>query len=158
MTAAAESYVDLQIASDAADIPDAATIERWVRAVLADSDVRGEVSIRVVDREEMRILNRDYRDKDRPTNVLSFPAGDVAGLPPDAGRPLGDIVVCAPVVADEAAEQGKRPADHWAHMLVHGTLHLLGHDHIEEAEAESMEALERRLLGAGGVADPYAAR
>jgi probable rRNA maturation factor len=96
-----------------------------------------------------------YRDKDRPTNVLSFPAGDIVGLPDDAPHLLGDVVVCAGVVAGEAAEQGKRLEDHWAHMLVHGTLHLLGHDHGDEREAEAMEALEARILAAGDIKDPY---
>jgi len=105
----------------------------------------------------MRGLNRDYRGKDKPTNVLSFPAGQVAGLPDAEPVPLGDIVVCADVVSDEAATQEKAPADHWAHMLVHGTLHLLGFDHEDETDAATMEALETRILAAGGVADPYGA-
>lgn len=105
----------------------------------------------------MRSLNCAFRGKDKPTNVLSFPAGDVAGLPADAPLPLGDIVICAGVVGAEAAAQGKTEDDHWAHMLVHGTLHLLGFDHETDAEAADMEALETRILGEHGIADPYGA-
>ena len=85
--------------------------------------------MRIVDAAEIHALNSDYRGKDKPTNVLSFPAGDVAGLPADMPVPLGDVVICASVVREEAAAQGKALDDHWAHMLVHGTLHLLGYDH-----------------------------
>ena len=112
-----------------------------------------ELSIRIVDIAEGRALNRDYRGKDYATNVLSFPAE----LPPGVSLPLiGDLAICAPVVAREAAEQGKDPRDHWAHMTVHGVLHLLGYDHIQDSEAEAMEALETRILAGLGIADPYA--
>ena len=112
-----------------------------------------ELSIRIVDIAEGRALNRDYRGKDYATNVLSFPAE----LPPGVSLPLiGDLAICAPVVAREAAEQGKDPRDHWAHMTVHGVLHLLGYDHIQDNEAEAMEALETRILAGLGIADPYA--
>ncbi|MDJ0940591.1 MAG: rRNA maturation RNase YbeY [Woeseiaceae bacterium] len=153
--------VDIQVASDSADLPDEQVIERWIVAALdaAKPQARDiEVSVRIVDPDEMRLLNRDYRDKDKPTNVLSFPAGDIEGLPADAPAALGDIVVCAAVVADEAREQGKSAADHWAHMLVHGTLHLLGYDHISDADARAMEGLEVSILSAQGVADPYSLR
>lgn len=150
--------VDVQVASEAADIPAAAEIRdrvtRAVRAIDPDRDV--EVSVRIVDETEMRNLNRDYRGKDRPTNVLAFPAGDAGFVPPGETPLLGDIVVCAGVVAREAAEQGKLPGNHWSHMLVHGTLHLLGHDHADDDEARAMEALERRILAELGIADPYA--
>jgi probable rRNA maturation factor len=149
--------VDVQIASDAPGIPSPDEIRRWVEHA-ASTEVRvpdAEIAVRVVDEREMQTLNRDYRDQDKPTNVLSFPAGDVDGLPAGAPHLLGDIVVCAAVVAREAAEQGKRPSDHWGHMLVHGVLHLLGHDHMNEAEAEAMESLERTILADLGIADPY---
>ena len=123
--------VDVQIASEAQGIPAAEDIRRWVEHA-ASAGVRDrdfEISVRVVDESEMQALNRDYRDQDKPTNVLSFPAGDVAGLPSDVSHMLGDIVVCATVVEREAAAQGKPASDHWGHMLVHGVLHLLGHDH-----------------------------
>jgi probable rRNA maturation factor len=112
------------------------------------------VSVRIVDTEEGQALNLQYRGRDYATNVLSFPVE----LPPGVNLPLiGDLVICAPVVAREAAEQGKKPADHWAHLTIHGTLHLLGYDHIDEAEAETMEALETRVLAGLGIADPYIA-
>jgi len=150
--------VDVQVASAAAAIPASKDIcdwvERTVRAVDPGRDV--EVSVRVVDEEEMRALNRDYRDKDRPTNVLAFPSGDGDVVPPGETPLLGDVVVCAGVVAREAQEQGKPSEHHWSHMLVHGTLHLLGYDHVSDGDAEVMEALERRILAGFGIADPYA--
>ena len=151
--------IDVQTACDDNTIPEATTFEAWVtRAVEAagtGNDV--EVSVRVVDADEIQVLNNDYRDKDRSTNVLSFPAGPIEGLPEDAPVLLGDIVVCASVVESEAAEQGKAVGDHWAHMLVHGTLHLMGFDHESDSEATEMEALETRILTSNGVPDPYGA-
>ena len=137
-----------------AGVPAAASFRQWVEAALRGAKRRraSELSIRVVDADEGRALNRDYRGKDYATNVLSFEAE----LPPGLALPLiGDIVICAPVVAREAAEQGKPPRDHWAHLTVHGVLHLLGYDHLEEAEAEAMEALETRVLAGLGIPDPY---
>lgn len=153
------SQVDVQLACDDDDIPPPHEIERWVKRALHASgrDAAVEIAVRVVGLAESQRLNCDYRHKDSPTNVLSFPAGAMEGLPPDEVRPLGDIVVCAPVVQREAAEQGKAHADHWAHMLVHGTLHLLGYDHQAQAEAVEMEALEARVLAEYGIADPYGA-
>jgi probable rRNA maturation factor len=150
--------VDVQIATDAAGIPSRTVIRNWVqRAVdVADSGRDVDVSVRIVDEEEMRALNRNYRDQDKSTNVLAFPAGDAGFVPPGERPLLGDIVVCADIVAREADEQGKPLDHHWGHMLVHGTLHLLGHDHISDREAEAMEALERRVLASLGIADPYA--
>jgi probable rRNA maturation factor len=138
-----------------AGVPAPASFRRWVEAALRGARRRKatELSIRIVDTAEGRALNRDYRGKDYATNVLSFPVE----LPPGVDLPLiGDLAICAPVVAREAAEQGKDPRDHWAHMTVHGVLHLLGYDHIEDAEAEAMEALETRILAGLGIADPYA--
>jgi probable rRNA maturation factor len=137
-------------------VPAAATFRRWVEAALKGARRRKatEVAIRIVDVGEGQALNLQYRGRDYATNVLSFPAE----LPPGVDLPLiGDLVICAPVVTREAAEQGKKPAAHWAHMTIHGTLHLLGYDHIEEAEAEAMEALETRILAGLGIADPYLA-
>ena len=137
-------------------IPAAASFRRWVDAALRGAKRRKatELSIRIVDTAEGRALNRDYRGKDYATNVLSFEAE----LPPDVKLPLiGDLAICAPVVAREAAEQGKRERDHWAHLTVHGVLHLLGYDHIDDADAEVMEAQETRVLADLGIADPYAA-
>ena len=138
-----------------AGLPSPVSFRRWVEAALRGAKRRKatELSIRIVDADEGRALNRDYRGKDYATNVLSFEAG----LPPELKLPLiGDMVLCAPVVAREAVEQGKRARDHWAHLTVHGTLHLLGYDHLVEAEAEAMEALETRILAGLGIADPYA--
>jgi len=115
------------------------------------------MSVRLVNREEIRLLNRDYRQLDSATNVLSFPAGEISGLPTEVAQSLGDVVVCASVVSDEAAEQGKSVDAHWAHMLVHGTLHLLGYDHQTAADAAEMESLEARILKANGLTDPYLA-
>src|SRR5690348_11719465 len=144
--------VHLGYAVPRAGIPSAVSFRRWVEAALHGARRRkpAELSIRIVDADEGRALNRDYRGKDYATNVLSFEAE----LPPDLKLPLiGDMVICAPVVAREAAEQGKRARDHWAHLTVHGTLHLLGYDHIMEAEAEAMEALETRILAGLSIAE-----
>ncbi|MGE7139685.1 rRNA maturation RNase YbeY [Luteibacter sp. NPDC031894] len=137
-------------------VPASASFRRWVEAALkgARRCKASEVAIRIVDADEGRALNLQYRGRDYATNVLSFPAD----LPPGLNLPLiGDLVICAPVVAREAAEQGKKPADHWAHMTIHGTLHLLGYDHIEESDAEAMEGLEARVLAGLGISDPYLA-
>lgn len=144
--------VDLQIEADAAGVPDSAHFEEWVTLALRGRRTRGEVCIRIVEPDESRTLNRDYRGKDKPTNVLSFPFDAPPGIPVDL---IGDLVICAQVVHDEAKEQGKKPLDHWAHMVIHGTLHLLGFDHINDDDAEQMEALERKLLARLGIADPY---
>jgi probable rRNA maturation factor len=150
--------VDVQVATGALDVPAPADIRKWVehtvRAASPGEDF--DVSVRIVDEGEMRELNKAYRGRDKPTNVLAFPAGDSGFTPPGERPLLGDIVVCAGVVADEAREQAKELGDHWAHMLVHGTLHLLGHDHETDPEAEAMEALERVVLAGLGIADPYA--
>jgi probable rRNA maturation factor len=136
-------------------LPSARSFHRWVDAALRGAKRRkaAELSIRIVDAREGRKLNRAYRDKDYATNVLSFPVE----LPPGVSLPLiGDLVICAPVVARESKEQGKPANHHWAHMTVHGVLHLLGYDHIVDAEAEAMEALETRILAGLGITDPYA--
>jgi len=135
-------------------LPAANSFRQWVEAALRGAKYRkaAELGIRLVDGEEGRALNRDYRGKDYATNVLSFSAD----LPAELKLPLlGDLAICAPVVLREAMEQGKRPRDHWAHMTIHGVLHLLGYDHIKNSEAEAMEALETRILASLGIADPY---
>jgi probable rRNA maturation factor len=144
-------YAEIQMATSAADVPDPVEFERWAGAACsAVQDV--SVVIRVVDAAESAELNSAYRHKQGPTNVLSFPFE----APPGIEEPhLGDLVICAPVVAREAAEQGKAPEAHWAHMVVHGMLHLQGYDHIEEADAERMEALETRILKELGYGEPY---
>lgn len=135
-------------------IPQRASFESWVIATLAALRRRKatELSIRIVDIDEGRALNLQYRERDYATNVLSFPAD----LPPALKLPLiGDLIICAPVIASEAQAQGKQRRDHYAHMTVHGVLHLLGHDHQTDTDAEKMEALEMRILAALGIADPY---
>jgi len=143
--------LDLQLAVEPGDIPSRESFDTWVGAALSDRQ-EAELTVRVVENAESRELNRTYRGKDSATNVLSFPAE----LPPGIEVPLlGDIVICATLVADEAREQGKAPLDHWAHLTIHGVLHLLGYDHQDDAEAEEMEALETRLLASLGIDDPY---
>lgn len=136
----------LQLASQAADIPSASQFKRWVRAALR---VETSLAIRVVDEEEGRQLNASYRGKDYPTNVLTFPLTEEPLL-------MGDIVICAPVVAREAREQGKALLAHYAHMTVHGVLHLHGYDHEIDAQADLMEAMEIAILHKLGFANPYA--
>jgi probable rRNA maturation factor len=151
--------VDVQVACADTDIPSHTDIQDWVDlAARMSARLTGdnpEVSVRIVDAEEIQTLNKLYREQDKATNVLSFPAGDIDGLPVDAPRALGDIVICASVVTSEAGEQGKQLRDHWAHMLIHGTLHLLGFDHETDAEAREMETLESRILATQNVTDPY---
>ena len=151
--------VDVQKACDDDTVPNTTTVASWVvRAVEASGSTGvSEVSVRIVAAAEIQALNKQYRGKDKPTNVLSFPAGKVSGLPADIPVALGDIVICASVVHDEAAAQRKALEAHWAHMLVHGTLHLLGFDHDSDADAAEMEALETRILSDHGLADPYRA-
>ena len=133
-------------------VPSAAQFESWVRAALESERDDAEISLRIVDTDEIVALNQRYRGKDYATNVLSFPAD----LPPALKLPhLGDIVICAPVVEREAIEQNKPALAHWAHMIVHGTLHLLGYDHIEDADAAVMETLEIEILRALNFANPY---
>ena len=135
-------------------------LRRWAERALGAAYEDGlvafsaaELSLRLVGAAEGRRLNRDFRGRDYATNVLSFP---YEPLPGEKSRLLGDLVICAPVVAREAREQGKALRDHYAHLTLHGVLHLLGYDHIEDADAERMEALETRLLSRLGIADPYA--
>jgi probable rRNA maturation factor len=147
------SRIDISYGLPRSGLPAASTLRAYAEAALAGRREDGELSVRIVDTDEGRALNRDYRDKDYATNVLSFPAE----LPPGVPLPiLGDLVLCAPVIAREAEEQGKPLKHHYAHMLVHGVLHLLGHDHMDEAEAEAMEAIEREVLAGLGIPDPYA--
>ncbi|WP_101675944.1 rRNA maturation RNase YbeY [Alloalcanivorax mobilis] len=149
--------VDVQWATDAPDAPDESDLCHWARtAAEVAGGVVGEITLRIVDDEEIQALNHQYRGKDKPTNVLSFPFDMPEGLPQDAIAPLlGDIVISAPVVRREASEQNKSLNAHWAHMVTHGVLHLLGYDHIEDDDAALMESLEIRALAEHGYADPY---
>lgn len=140
--------LDIQIVSRLRGIPPAAAFRRWVNAAL---DRPATLTLRVVNAAEGRGLNSAFRGKDYPTNVLTFVYHEKR-----APRLMGDIVLCAPIVAAEAKAQGKTLADHYAHLTVHGVLHLAGHDHETAREAARMEALERRLLAGFGIADPYA--
>lgn len=140
-----------------AGLPAAVSFRRWVAAALEGRIREADLAIRVVDIKEGQSLNRHYRGKDYATNVLSFPAEIPEGLPKGVNFPLlGDLVICAPVVAREADEQSKALNAHYAHMTVHGVLHLLGWDHEDDKEAEAMEQLEREILAELGIADPYA--
>lgn len=143
--------LDLQLATTGRH-PSEADFRRWCELALRQRSGDSELTIRLVDEEEGRELNRTWRHKDYATNVLSFPA-DVPDEFLDIPL-LGDLVICVPVVEREAAEQGKTPEAHWAHLVIHGCLHLLGYDHIEDAEAEEMEGLERELLAELGHPDP----
>ena len=145
--------VSVAYALPRAGLPAAVSFRKWVAAALAGRIREADLAIRIVGTKEGRALNRHYRGKDYATNVLSFPAE----LPEGVRLPLlGDIVICAPVVAREAREQKKALADHYAHLTVHGTLHLLGWDHEDTREAECMERLEREILAELGIEDPYA--
>lgn len=145
--------LDLQRAS-AASAPSEAQFRLWCEMGLRQRSADSELTIRLVDEAEGRALNNTWRHKDYATNVLSFPA-DVPDEMLDIPL-LGDLVICVPVVTREAAEQSKSPDAHWAHLVIHGCLHLLGYDHIDDDEAEEMEALERELLAELGYPDPYA--
>lgn len=140
-----------------AGVPAAVSFRKWVAAALKNRIREADLAIRIVDAKEGRALNHHYRGKDYATNVLSFPAELPEGLPKGVKLPLlGDLVICAPVVAREAKEQGKPLAAHYAHLTVHGALHLLGWDHEDDKEAEAMEQLEREILADLGLPDPYA--
>ena len=139
-----------------AGLPAATSFRKWAAAALEGRIREADLAVRLVDAREGRSLNRHYRGKDYATNVLSFPADLPEGLPEGVRLPLlGDLVLCAPVVAREAREQGKPLAAHYAHLTVHGVLHLLGWNHEDEREAECMEGLEREILAGLGVDDPY---
>lgn len=145
--------LEVQNAASVGALPSEADFRKWAQVALAGRREEAELTIRIVDLDESRELNHRYRGKDRPTNVLSFP---FEPPPTVVTALLGDLVICAPVVAKEASEQGKTDADHWAHLVIHGVLHLLGFDHLEDAQAEEMEGLERETLARLGIADPYA--
>lgn len=135
-------------------IPDEPHLHQWAEAALAGRADGAELAIRIVDEAESQTLNATYRGKEKPTNVLSFPFEAPPGMEEEVAH-IGDLAICAAVVAREAAEQDKAPDAHWAHMVIHGCLHLIGFDHIEEAEAEAMEAVEIEILAGLGYPNPY---
>ncbi|PNL90470.1 rRNA maturation RNase YbeY [Aggregatibacter aphrophilus] len=145
--------IDLQIACEQeTGLPTAQQIEQWATAAVQPQSDEVEMTVRIVDEAESHALNLNYRGKDRPTNVLSFPFE----CPDEVELPLlGDLVICRQVVESEAQEQDKPLMAHWAHMVVHGSLHLLGYDHIEDDEAEEMESLETQIMIGLGFVDPY---
>ena len=140
--------LNLQIASRSKSIPAATQFKRWVKAALADQ--QAEITIRIVDRPEISTLNEQYRHKTGPTNILTFPFAA-----PIKTEVLGDIVICAAVANQEAKQQHKPPAAHWAHLTIHGILHLLGYDHNTAKTAQQMESLEIKLLAELGFPSPY---
>ena len=148
--------VAVNYAAPRAGVPAAVSFRKWVAAALKGRIREADLAIRIVDEREGQALNRHYRGKDYATNVLSFPAELPEGLPKGVKFPLlGDLVICAPVVAREADAQGKPRNAHYAHLTIHGCLHLLGMDHVDPREAEAMEQLERDILAGLGVPDPY---
>lgn len=145
--------LELQLALDWPQLPTEFEFRRWAEAALSGPDSPRELTIRVVDEAEMAMLNTRYRHKSGPTNVLAFPYEPPApGIAPEL---LGDVVICAPVVAREAFTQSKPVQAHWAHLVVHGVLHLCGHDHQQAAQAQAMERLEVEILNRLGFPDPY---
>lgn len=146
-------YLDLQHATESLDgLPTEAEFQQWLNAAVIPFQADAEVTIRLVDEKESHALNLEYRGKDRPTNVLSFPFEAPPGMELEL---LGDLIICRQVVEKEALEQNKPLKAHWAHMVVHGSLHLLGYDHIEDEEAEEMESLETEIMQNMGFVDPY---
>jgi probable rRNA maturation factor len=155
--------VTVQFATRRTGVPHATSFATWANVAFDAAQSRRSVSmpltIRIVGAAESRVLNRTWRGKDKPTNVLSFPS-DTSVAPPSVRKgedslPLGDLAICAPVVAREAREQGKNPRAHWAHMVVHGVLHLLGYDHENDRDADDMESREVTILARFGYANPY---
>jgi probable rRNA maturation factor len=146
------NYLDIQMATTEPNYPSEQQFQVWVDAVLTDQSVDSEIVIRLVDNAEIAELNLQYRHKSGPTNILSFPFEAPKGIEMDL---LGDLVISAPLIAEEAKQQAKALLDHWAHITIHGVLHLLGYDHIEDDEAEQMEALEIKILSKLNIANPY---
>jgi len=147
-----DERIEVQYAVATGGIPGAETLRLWVERALQGRQPAAELAVRIVDEAEITALNRRYRHKDGATNVLSFPFDSMPGVDTEQ---LGDIVICAPVVAAEAVIQGKVLDAHWAHMVIHGVLHLLGYDHHAETDAQEMEDLETRLLAELGFPAPY---
>ncbi len=146
------NQLDIQLATQSDNLPDEKQFQLWIDAVLADDQQDREVVIRIVDEAEMTALNESYRQKTGPTNILSFP---FQPPPQIESNLLGDLIICAPVIDKEAKQQNKKVLDHWAHIVVHGMLHLLGYDHLTEEEAQVMESLEINILQSLHISNPY---
>ncbi|MEZ8258910.1 rRNA maturation RNase YbeY [Vibrio cyclitrophicus] len=145
--------LDLQLAvENEQSLPTEQDIQLWLNKTIPQFQENAELTVRIVDTQESHQLNHEYRGKDKPTNVLSFPFEAPPGIELDL---LGDLIICRQVVEKEAEEQNKPLLAHWAHMVVHGSLHLLGYDHIEDDEAEEMESLETEIMQTMGFEDPY---
>ncbi len=146
--------IDIQLAMEGScgHVPSRASIESWVLAACSRQCADAQLTIRIVDYAEMRTLNENYRGKTGVTNVLSFPFAEPERVMPPL---LGDIVICGPQVEKESRGQGKPIKDHWAHLVVHGVLHLLGYDHLDDTDATLMESLETNILSDLGIPDPY---
>lgn len=148
------AHVDIQIATESDTTPSEESFKRWVESALnaANAKEDSELSIRIVGSDESCELNHRYRGKEKPTNVLSF----ACELPEEVDlNLLGDLVICEDVVTQEASEQNKDIDSHWAHMVIHGTLHLLGYDHIDDRDAQTMETLETSIMASLGYSAPY---
>ena len=151
----ADLTLDYQLADGITNAPEESSVHNWVATTLdylQKNDKAVELTVRIVALEEAQQLNNEFRNKDYATNVLSFPFNSPVELPVTL---LGDLVICQNVVEREAEEQQKSAIDHWTHLVIHGTLHLLGYDHIEDNEAEEMEQVERNILASLGISDPY---
>lgn len=146
------NHVEIQAVFVSPGQPDSKQIQHWIDTVLLDYPQDTEIVVRIVDEIESAALNKLYRHKEGSTNILSFPADLPEGVDLDL---LGDLVVCAPVLEREALEQHKTLADHWAHIIIHGVLHLLGYDHIEDSDAEIMEDKEITILKKLNISNPY---
>ena len=151
-----QAELEIQRATTSITTPDDDQFQGWINAVSVARDCKYSLAFRIVDEQEAQRFNRQYRNRDYATNVLSFPAELPEGLPAEFSQSqLGDILICAPVVVREASEQQRPEADHWAHLTIHGILHLLGYDHEQPAEAVVMESLETEILKNIGISDPY---
>ena len=148
--------LEVQRATTLPGVPNDDQFQSWVDAALAGKSNPFTLTIRIVDEAEAQRFNREYRNKDYATNVLSFPAELPEGLPAEIRQSqMGDLLICAPVVAREATEQRRAETDHWAHLTIHGVLHLLGYDHEQANDADVMESLETEILAGLGIPDPY---
>lgn len=148
--------VEIQSATQSPNIPTPDQFQQWIENALKGKGERFSLAIRLVDEPEMQKINFQYRKKDYATNVLSFPSDLPESLPEEVRQSqLGDLLICAPLVRREAIEQGRREADHWAHLTIHGVLHLLGYDHEQDEDARVMESLEIETLARLGISDPY---